>query len=107
MVWGVSFLFLCSVTLWTRIVGSVGSIPTVFRFVGFAARVAFKWFACAAAGLAIVSLGLHPFISFHFPTLRFVVSEFVAVEATSLLGVLRRVVGLFGLSVWWGWFYFV
>ena len=100
-------MFLCSVAFGTRAVGSVGSIPTTFRFVGPATRVAFKWFARAAVGLAIVSLGLHPFISFHLPTLRFVVSEFVAVEAIPFLGVFRRVVGLFGLSVWWGWLYFV
>ena len=101
------FLFLGSVTLRWRIVGRVGSIPTILCFVGFAARVAFKRFACTAAGLNVVFPGLLSFVPFHFPAFRLVMSKFVTIEAVPLSSVLHRVFGLFGFSLRWSWFYFI
>ena len=94
-------------TLRSWIIGRVGSVPTIFRFVGFATCFAFERFACTRVSLTIVFSGLHPFISLQFSAFCLIVSKFVAVEAISFFDILRCVVDLFGLSFCWGWFYLV
>ena len=50
--------FLLKTTFGSWIVGSIGSIRTIFRFVGFAASVAFERVACTGVSLAFVVLSL-------------------------------------------------
>ena len=62
-------------TLRSRIVGRLGSFATIFRFVVFAASIAFECFACTIIGLSVIFSGLLPLVFFHFPTFSFEVSE--------------------------------
>ena len=77
--------FLCVMAFGSWVVGRVSSIPTIFRFVGFAASVTFGRFACAVIGLSIIFPGLLPFVAFQFSALGLVVTEFVTIEAVSFL----------------------
>ena len=72
-------------TFGSWIVGGIGSIPTVFCFVWFAASVAFGWFAGAVTARPVVSAGLHPFNPSHFSAFSFIMSEFVTVKAVPFL----------------------
>ena len=104
---GVRLSFLCVMTFGSWVVGSVSSIPTIFRFVGFAARVAFGRFACAVIGLSVIFPGSLPFVTFQFSAFGSVVSEFVTKDAVAFFGVLRRVLDLFCLWFCLSWFYFI
>ena len=102
-------------TFGSWVVGRVSSIPSVFRFVGFAKSVAFGRFACTENGLLVIFPSLLPFVAFKFSAFGLVVSEFVATEAVSFFGVLRRVLDLFCLwfclsrfyFIWWYQSYFI
>ena len=94
---GVRLSFLCVMTFGSWVVGRVSSIPTIFRFVGFAARVAFERFACAVIGFSVIFPGLLPFVAFQFSAFGLVVSEFVTKDAVAFFGLLRRVLDLFCL----------
>ena len=89
--------FLLVVTVRLRIVGSIGSIPTIFRFVGFATSVTYECGACAFVW-AVVSTGLEPLISSHLLTIGFEMAELVAIKAISVFGVLKIVFCWFRFS---------
>ena len=75
-------------TLGSRIVGSVGSIPAIFRFIRFAASVAFEQIAHASNNLTVVFPCLLPFVALHFPATSFKMVNFIAIDVITIFGVL-------------------
>ena len=81
-------------TLRPRIVGRVGSIPTMFCLMRFAASIAFKRGACTNFGLAVVTPCLLPFIFSHFSAFCLEVAEFIEVETVSYFSISSSILGI-------------
>ena len=103
----VRFPFLLVVTLGSRIVGRVGSIPTILRFVGFAASIACERIACTVVCMTVVFTSLMLLVSFHFSAFSVEMAKFIAIETIPLFGVVGVIFYWFCFTCRLNWVYFV
>ena len=88
----------------SRIVGSIGSIPTIFRLVRFAASVAFELSSCVGVFLAVVFASVLPFVALQFTAFSFEMAKLNALETVPFFGVLSSIFGRLGFSLGLGRF---